>query len=518
MKQILYDNDARLKLLEGAAILAKAVGSSLGPRGTNTLIDYGHSVSIVHDGVTIARAVESDDTAIQAGIRVIREATNKQVSAVGDGTTVVTLLAEAILRECITATSTGTNPMSLRQGLEDGQALILRAINALTIPVKTLEQKIQIATISAEDSELGKQIGELVHKVGNDGVITVDESKGSETYVDLQEGMQFENGYLSAYLITDAEKMTATVEKPRLLLTDKPLNNISEMMPLLKQFENKEPNLVIIAPDVTDTALASMVVTKIQGGMNVLAVRAPYSGQQQKDFLNDIAILTGGVVVSEEQGRRFESVQLEELGRCDRVTATDKATLIVGGKGDKALIKERIISLRSLQERAEGSDYQQEKIRERIAKLTNGIAVVKVGGATEIEMKERKERAIDAVAATQSAVAEGIVAGGETVYLLSRGVLDTSLPHRILYNALAKPFYTLLEHGGLEAARYIDKLKPDYGVDVTDGKTKDFIKAGIIDPARVSKEAIKNAISVAVQLMTTSTLITDKPKEEPHDK
>jgi chaperonin GroEL len=516
-KQIAFDKDAREKLLKGASYVDKAVGSTLGPRSSYVAIDRGYDMWVIKDGVNVARQIHLKDLRENAGVRLIREAANKTVDAVGDGTTATVILAYAMMEESNKMISSGIHAMSLRQGLESGADKILKRLDQIKVPVKTIEEKIQIATISANgDSELGKMIGETIDRIGADGVLTVEESKSAETYVELQEGMQFDKGYISPYFITDDSRMEATVEDTKILITDMNLSNINLLLPLLEKVGAQGRNLVVIAQDVADSALASFILTKKNGGMNLNAVQATGVGQKMKDFLQDIAILTGGKVITEDMAQRFDEVTVADLGTADRVTSTKDATIIVGGKGDKKLIQDRIKSIRAQLERDEGSDFEIEKLRERIAKLTNGVAVVNVGGNTEIEMKERKERADDAISSTQAAVLEGIVAGGEVVYLTAREVLDRKDPaEAILYNALVKPFERLYTNAGYTSYDMIPLLmnrKITEGVDMLDGKLKDMFKAGIIDAVSVPKAAIKNAVSVAIQVITSNTLIVDEPE------
>lgn len=520
MKKIYLGNEALDKLVEGSTLLARAVGTTLGPRGRNAAIDRGFDVIVVHDGVTVAREVEAEDPAVNDGVRIIRQAANKQVDAVGDGTTVTTILANAILTECQRIIATGVNPMELREGLEQGVNRLVTELDIVATPIETVEEKIQVATISAEDPELGKMIGETIDSIGVDGIITIEESKTAETFVEHQEGMQYEGGYISPYFVTNPARLEATVEDALILITDKNVVNIQELTGLLDKVTKITRNFVVIAPDVTDSALASFVLTKVQGGMNIMAVKAPSFGDTQREMLIDIATLTGGTVITGEAGQRFEGVELAQLGRAQRVTATKDATLIVGGQGDKGAITQRIEAIKEQLSRADGSDFQIEKLRERIGKLGSGVAIIKVGGHTEVEMRERKERAIDAVAATQAAIKEGIVPGGEVVYLTIRGKLPKTPTGKILYRALEKPFAKLVENAGQNAGTLLAKLEDKevgWGFDVTDGVFKNMIDAGIIDPVQVSKSALLNAVSVAILAMTTDVLIVPVPERKEGD-
>lgn len=516
--QILYNQKARARLLKGTEAIAKAVGSTLGPRGQNVAIDRGYDMQVVHDGVTVAKSIELKDPFANAGVRIVREAANKQVDEVGDGTTVVTILAFAIIRQCMQVIATGVNPMSLRSGLEGGVVKLLKELDKLSKPVKTEAEKILVATISAEDAELGKMVGEIIHKVGADGIVTVEESSYAESFVEHQEGMQFDKGWFVPYFVTDPARMEATVEDSFVVITDQELANINELLPLLNKITQVTKNVTFIAPDFKASALQSFVATKLNGGMNLNCVQAPLLGQKQKDFLQDLAILTGGIVITTDAGMRWDSIELSQLGKAHRITSTKDATIVVGGQGDKEAITERIESIKSQLSRAEGSAFEIEKLKERIAKLSSGVAVIKVGGHTEVEMKERKERALDAVAATKAAVEAGIVVGGETVFLHIREKLDRekNFAENLLYQALEQPFRKLVENAGLDAGQMIERLSTKAygcGVDVTDGTIKDFWQAGIIDPVKVPKAAIKNAVSVAVQLMTTGAVIVPEKAE-----
>lgn len=521
-RQVLFGEEAIKKILAGAKTLHDAVSTTLGPRGRNVGVDLGYDAVIWHDGVSVAQQIELEDAGENFAVRVLRQTANKQVSTVGDGTTVSIVLAYAILKEAYKVISAGTNAMSLRKGLEEARDLLIEELKKQAIPIKTAQQAVDVAIISSEDLELGKQIGELIFKLGIEGVVTVEESKGPDTTIEQQEGMQFDQGYFSPYFMTDPVRAEATAENARIFLTDKPITNIQELLPLLDgQFLKAGlRDIVFVAADFSDNVLASLIVNKARGTFNVLCVKAPYYGQLQKDFLQDIAALTGSTVITQDQGMKFENTTLDMLGMAKRVTSTKDSTLIVGTEESKALTAERVESIKAEMERDEAvSEYQREKLRERVAKLTNGIAVINVGGATEIEIKEKLERAKDAVAATQAALKEGIVPGGEVIYLnlLKSWTGDPATykgSERILYDALKKPFYKLAEHAGYEGAKYEAQLKGNDGLDVTDGQVKDMIKAGIIDPAMVAREAITNAVSTAIQLMTTEALILPIKEEK----
>lgn len=515
--RILSGEEADKKIKAGIDLLELAVGSTLGPRGRNVGINNGPESLVLHDGVKVATFVITDDPGINFGINVLRQAANKQVDQVGDGTTVVTVLGHAIVTEAKKVTTAGVNPMELVEDLKAAAELVVKDLDANSKKIKTLEEKIQVATISAEDAELGKIIGETLDKLGEDAVITVEDSKGLTTYIEHQEGMQFDKGYISQYFVTNGERMEATVEDTLILLTDKTIHNVTELVPLFEKMAAAgRKNLVIIAEDVVDTALSVCAGTKISGKLNILAVRSPLFGEQQKAMLEDIAVLTKGEVITKESGKKIENAEITQLGVARRVTATKDATLIVDPAGEKEAIENRVKSIKAEIDRNEGSEFQIEKLKERIAKLGAGVAVLKVGGHTEVEMQERKERAIDAVLSTKAALEAGVVAGGETAYLKARRVLlpevnKRNIAYTILYEALAQPFKKLTMNAGLEPGNALAMLSfeeaPNMGYDVTDKKIKDMLKAGIIDAVKICTCAVNNAVSVAIALITTKVII-----------
>lgn len=521
---ILTGEEARKKVQKGIDLLELAVGTTLGPRGRNVGINSGPEHLIMHDGVTVAKYVVNRDPAVNFGAGVLRQAANKQVEQVGDGTTVVTVLGHAIITAAMRVVAAGTNPMELRADLARAAALVVEEIKKMSKEVKTLEEKIQVAIISAEDEELGKMIGEILDKLGADGIVTVEESKGIDTYVEHQEGMQWDKGYKSQYFVTNAERMEATVDDTLILLTDRTLLNVSELIPLFEKMQAAgRRNLVVIADDIIDTALSVLIGTKLSGKMNLLGVKAPQFGDIQKSYLEDIAVLTGGTVLTKESGKKIENLEIADLGVARRVTATKDATLIVDGQGKKEDIGARVESIQAELERHEGSAFEQEKLKERIAKLGSGVAVVKVGGHTEGEMLERVERAKDSVLSTKAALQEGVVAGGEIAYLKAREVLrpeieNRNVAYRILYDALGKPFAKLVTNAGMNEGNALAMLslqtKPNMGYDVTDGEIKDLIEAGIIDAAKVATSAVSNATSVAIQLITTEAIIVPDLEEQ----
>lgn len=513
---IKFDTEASEKLLKGIKALAKAVSTTLGPKGRNVAIDRIGDHIVLHDGVEVAKAIHLQDKHEDLGAKILKEAARKTVDQVGDGTTVTIILAEAIVNECMRIVSAGENPMTIRRSLEDARDKVLEYLDSIAKPVKTLQEKIQVATISAEDERLGELIAKTIDEMGVDGIVTVDESKSSETIIEKQTGMQFDKGYISPYFITDAGKMEATVEEPYILIGDKNLSVGQHLTTFLEEFSKVSNKLVVIAPDVTDTALQVLVVNKVRGIGSISAVKAPLFGEKQKSILQDMCVLTGATLISSDAGMSWQNTTLAMAGQAERVTSTVDSTLIVGGKGDPKLIDERVESLREAFKKEE-SPFEQEKLRERIAKLSNGVAIIRVGGDTEVEMKNRKESVKDAVLATKAAVEEGIVPGGEIALLSARETLkdDASLGGKILVNALEAPFRKLIENAGYDAGQMMERIADGadgYGIDVSDGKMTNMIEEGIVDPVKVCKHAVKNAVSVAVQIVTTGTTIV--PVEE----
>lgn len=524
-KILKFDVEAREKLLKGINTLTEAVAATLGPKGRNVAIDKKWGVpNVVHDGVTVAKEIELDDPFENMGAQLLKEAASKTNDVAGDGTTTATVLAQAVISEGLKNIQAGANPMILRRGMDLAVNALVGELSKMSKKLTTPAEIQQVATISAQDEEIGKIISEAIGKVGKDGVITVEEGKSTQMGVDYKEGMEFDKGYASAYMITDSDRMEATLEDPYILITDKKISSMQDLLPFLEKFVQVSKTLVIIAEEVEGEALATLVLNKIRGTFNILAVGAPGFGDRRKHLLEDIAILTGGTVISDETGRKLESVEVEDLGRAGRVTSTKDSTLIVDGKGTKKAIDARISQLRKELEKAD-SDFDKEKLQERLAKLTGGVAVINVGAATEIEMKEKKERVIDAVSATKAAIEEGIVPGGEVALLRVAASLDkvkVSNPEEqlgvvLVQKALTKPFERLMENSGFNAGimmAEVLKTKGTEGIDVNDGKVKDLVKAGIIDPVKVTRSALQNAISVAIMVMTTNVLITDSPEKE----
>lgn len=513
------------KVLSGIDKLAKAVGMTLGPRSRAVLMDRGMMWKINKDGVSVAKSIFLGDPVENAAVNVVREAAQKTVDEVGDGTTATIVLAHAIIHECLRVINNGTSPMALREGLEQGVQQITKQLDKLSTPVKTLNDKINIATISASgDKDLGTLIGTTLDEIGEEGILTIEESKNMETVIEHQEGMQLENGYSHPLFVNDPERMTAIYENVKVLVTNKNIHGIADFGPLLKKVAAETQQLVIIAPDVSTDVMEILLENKLRIPTTAnpsppflsLVIKAPGVGDNQRDILRDICALTGAKCISAEAGDKFADQELSVLGTATRIVASKNSTVIIGNDDNKSAVDERIAMIRT-QMKDEGiTDFDQEKLRERLGKLTNGIAILRIGGTTEVEMKERKERALDAVNATQAAIREGIVPGGEIIYLNSREILPGNTTGTILFKALRAPFNKLLENAGYNAAEWINSLQEDgIGFDVTDGQTKSMMLAGIIDPVAVPKAALRNAVSVAIQITTLGLVITNIPEVKP---
>jgi len=528
-KMIIYGEEARQKLKKGVDALAKAVGTTLGPKGGNVALDKSWGApQVVNDGVTIAKEIELTDKFENMGAQLVKEASTKTNDVAGDGTTTATVLAQALVESGLKNISAGTNPMMLRRGIEKATQKALDSIKDLSKQISTKEEKAQVATISAQNNEIGDLIAEAMDKVGNDGVITVEEGKGFELELTYKEGMQFDKGYASPYFVTNAEKMEAVIEDPYILVTDNKIANLQELLPMLESFVRVSKNLVLISEDVDGEALATLIVNKLRGTFNVLAIKAPGFGDRRKAMLQDIAVLTGATYVSEEIGRKLDSVTIEDLGRADRVISDKDSTTLVGGKGDKKALEDRINLIKGEMENTT-SDYDKEKLQERVAKLTGGVAVISVGAATEGEMKEKKLRVDDAVNATKAAVEEGIVPGGGVAFLRAKEAVesmnlegDEATGAKILIDALEKPTRTIVENAGLDAGRILGELyrqtteknNKNFGYNVISMQYVDMIQDGITDPTKVAKSALQNAVSVATLIMTTECLVTEAPKKD----
>ncbi|MEO8510195.1 MAG: chaperonin GroEL [Chloroflexota bacterium] len=525
-KQLLFDEEGRRALKRGVDKMADAVKVTLGPRGRYALLDkkFG-SPTITNDGVTIARDIELEDPYENMGAQLLEEVATKTNDIAGDGTTTSIVLGQAIITEGLKNVTAGASPMSLKRGLEKGVEAIVEEIKRLSRPVDSTEDIAHIASISARDSDIGQMIADVMEKVGKDGVVTVEESQGLKLDKEYVEGMQLDRGYVSAYLVTsnDAGRMEAVLDSPFVLVTDKKISAVADILPTLEKTVPTGKPLLIIAEDVDGEALATIIVNKLRGTVNVLAVKAPGFGDRRKAMLEDIATLTGARVISEEVGRKLDSVQLEDLGQARRVTATKDTTTIVEGKGSEDAIKARVSQIK-LQIEDTTSDFDREKLQERLAKLSGGVAVLKVGAATEVELKEKKHRIEDALSAARAGVEEGMVAGGGSVLIHSIPALDKlkvvgdeAIGVSILRRALEEPLRQIAINAGREGSVVVEavrKLPAGSGFDAAKGEYGDLFAAGIIDPAKVTRSALENAASVAGLLLTTETVITDLPEKE----
>lgn len=529
-KQIKYGSAARELLKQGVDELSDAVATTLGPKGRNVALDKKWGApAVVHDGVTVAKEIELEDPFKNMGAQLVKEAASKTADVAGDGTTTATILARTIVDEGILRITAGANPMIMRRGLEKAGDFAVLELKKMAKAIKPGDIA-NVATISAGDPELGALIAEALEKTGKDGVVTVEEGRGLETEIEYKEGMEFDKGYASSYFVTNPDKMEAEIEDPYILITDKKISNLQELLPLLENLVKVSKNLVIIADEIEGEALATLVVNKLRGTFNTLAVKAPGFGDRRHEMLEDIATLTGGIVVSDDTGMKFESVAIEELGRADKVWADKENTRIIGGKGDKKKLTARVAQIK-LAIDSTTSEFDREKLQERLAKLSGGVAVINVGAATEVELKDKKERVNDAVAATKAALEEGIVPGGAIALLdiatrmktdpkFSR---DEATGYEIVKSALEAPFKKLIENAGFDAGQLIAKARAGAGagqgfdvLSLESAETAvpvDMLKAGIVDPLKVVRTAVQNAISVATMILTTEALVTDLPEK-----
>ena len=526
-KEVKFGSDARTRMLEGVDTLANAVKVTLGPKGRNVVLEKSFGAPrITKDGVTVAKDIELKDKFQNMGAQMVREVASKANDVAGDGTTTATVLAQSIAQEGARAVAAGMNPMDLKRGIDMAVDSVVGALEKKSKKISTSDEVAQVGTISANgEEEIGKMIAEAMERVGNEGVITVEEAKSLDTELDVVEGMQFDRGYLSPYFVTDAEKMRATLEEPYILLHEKKLSNLQDMLPILEKVVQSGRPLLIIAEDIEGEALATLVVNRLRGGLKVAAVKAPGFGDRRKAMLEDIAILTKGTVISEEVGISLDAVTLEMLGSAKRVEITKDETTIVDGVGEKDEIQARCSQIRAQAEET-SSDYDREKLQERLAKLAGGVAVIRVGGATEVEVKERKDRVDDAMHATRAAVEEGIVPGGGVALVKSISSLDKLKPANrdqevgveIIRRALQAPARNIAENAGAEGSVIVGKLlesKDDNeGYDAVSGTFTDMIKAGVIDPTKVVRSAMQNAASVAALLITTEAMVADKPESK----
>lgn len=524
-KQLIFSDDARQKLLKGINILAKAVVTTLGPKGRNVALDKKWGApSIVHDGVTVAKEIELEDPFENMGAQLIKEAASKTNDVAGDGTTTSTLLAQSIVTQGMKNITAGANPMQMKLGIDKGVAAVVEEIKKMSKPVKNDEEITQVATISSASPAIGAKIAEALKMAGRDGVVEVEESKGFDMSIDHKEGMEFDNGYVSAYFVTNPDKMESEIEDPVILITDKKVSAIADLLPFLENVVKVTKNIVIVADEIDGEALATLVVNKLRGAFNLLAVKAPGFGDRRKAMLEDIAILTGGTVISEDTGRKLDSVTIEDCGRAEKVWADKDNCRIIGGKGQKASIVARIASIKKEVERTD-SEFDQEKLQERLAKLSGGVAVINVGAATEIELKETQERVKDAVEATKAAVEEGIVPGGGVTLLravkaldkVEAGNADEKVGLEILKVALRQPVRLLAENSGADAGwvmRKVEEGQKDFGFNTLTLEFGSMLGQGILDPAKVTRSALQNAASVASMILTTECLICDRPTED----
>jgi chaperonin GroEL len=525
-KQIKFSDDARQSLLKGIDVVAKAVVTTLGPKGRNIALDKKWGApNIVHDGVTVAKEIELEEPFENMGAQLVKEAASKTNDVAGDGTTTATLLAQQMTQAGMKNVTAGANPMIVKKGMEKAVEAALSELKKIAKPIKDKGEIEQVATISAGDSAIGKKIAEALDEVGRDGVVTVEEGKGLEIEIEYKEGMEFDRGYVSPYFVTNPERMEAEVEDAYILLTDKKISSIQDMLPFLEKFVKVSKNLVIIADEVDGEALATLVVNKLKGTFNVLAIKAPGFGDRRKEMLEDIAVLTGGVVISEDTGRTFESIEVTDLGQADKVWADKDNTRIIGGKGDASAIKGRV-GLLKRQIAETDSDFDREKLEERLAKLSGGVAQINVGAATEVELNEKKERVKDAVGATKAAVEEGIVPGGGIALLRVRKALeaisteneDEKVGVDIIRDALEQPLRWLAKNSGEDDGYVLRKVEEakdtDYGYNALSGEFGSMMKFGILDPVKVTRSALQNAASVAMMVLTTEGLVTDLPEKK----
>ena len=525
-KQIIFSEEARKALEIGVNKLADTIKVTLGPKGRNIVLDkkFG-SPLITNDGVTIAKEIEFEDAFENMGAQLVKEVATKTNDVAGDGTTTATLLAQAIIREGLKNVAAGANPMILKRGISKAVDAAVKGIEEISQKVKGKEDIARVASISANDEEIGTLIADAMDKVTHDGVITVEESKTMGTSLEVVEGMQFDRGYVSSYMVTDTDKMEAVLDDPYLLITDKKLTNIQEILPILEQIVQQGKKLLIIAEDVEGEALATLVLNKLRGTFMCVAVKAPGFGDRRKEMLRDIAILTGGEVITEELGLDLKETTMDQLGRAAKVVIQKENTIIVDGGGDQKAIKDRIASIKSQIEETT-SDFDREKLQERLAKLSGGVAVIQVGAATETEMKEKKLRIQDALAATRAAVEEGIVAGGGTAFInviskvseVAKSLSgDEKTGAKIIEKALEEPIRQIVNNAGLEGSVVVDKMKRNdagVGFDVLTEKFVNMVEAGIVDPAKVTRFALQNAASVASLVLTTEGLVADIPEKE----
>jgi chaperonin GroEL len=535
-KQLLFNENARTALKKGVDKLADAVRITLGPRGRAVVLEKGYGAPVItHDGVTIAKEIELEDKIENIGAELVKEVASKTNDIAGDGTTTATLLAQVLINEGLKNAASGVDVVEMRRGMNKAYEVVLDALKKLSKKISTKEEIAQVATISSRDEEIGNLIAEIIDQVGKDGVVTVEESQSVGLSKELVEGLQFDRGYVSPYMVTNAERMEAVLEDPYIMVTDKKISSINELLPLLEKLvKTGKKELVIIADDVDGEALATLVVNKIRGIFNVLAVKAPGFGDRRKEMLQDIAVVAGADFISEDLGRKLENVDIVSLGQAHRVVSNKDNTTIVGGKGAKEEIKKRINQIKSQLQKID-SEFDREKLQERLGKLSGGVAVIKVGAATEVEQKEKQHRIEDAVSATKAAIEEGIVAGGgvalvraaesakELINKFEKDQLAEIVGAKIVLEGLYAPLKQIAENAGCDGAVVLDKVmseKDDFGFNAATGKYENLIKAGIVDPTKVTRSALQNAVSIASMLLITEAVVANLPekkdKEMPH--
>ncbi|MDR2639025.1 MAG: chaperonin GroEL [Helicobacteraceae bacterium] len=524
-KEIFFSDDARRKLYEGVKLLSDAVKVTMGPKGRNVLIQKSFGAPhITKDGVSVAKEIELKDPLANMGASLVKDVASKTADEAGDGTTTATILAHAIFKEGLRNVTVGANPISIKRGMDKASEAIIAELKKISRDIKDKKEIEQVATVSAnEDAKIGKLIAEAMEKVGKDGVITVEEAKGINDEMDVVEGMQFDRGYLSPYFVTNSEKMLAEIENPYILLFDKKISSMKDLLPLLEQLVKTGKPLLIIAEDVEGEALATLVVNKLRGILNIAAVKAPGFGDRRKAMLEDIAILTGGQVIAEELGRTLEGITIGDLGQAARVIIEKENTTIVNGKGDSKAVKARIAQIKQ-QIGETTSDYDREKLQERLAKLSGGVAVIKVGAASEIEMKERKDRVDDALSATKAAVEEGIVIGGGVALVRAAAKVnlkldgDEAIGAEIIIRAIKSPLRQIAENAGYDGGvvvNAVEKEKPNVGFNASSGEYVDLFEAGIVDPTKVERIALQKAVSVASLLLTTEATVSEVKEDKP---
>ena len=525
-KEIKFGEDARKKLLDGVNKLADTVKVTLGPKGRNVVLDKSYGAPLItNDGVTIAKEIELEDPYENMGARLVKEVSTKTNDIAGDGTTTATVLAQKMIKEGVKNVSAGGDPIAIKRGIDKAVNIAVDSLKDISSKVNGKEDIARVASISANNLEIGTLIADAMEKVSTDGVITIEESKTSSTYVDVVEGMQFDKGYVSPYMVTDTEKMEAVLDNPYVLITDKKISNIQEILPLLEALMQQSGKLVIIADDIESEVLSTLLVNKLRGVLNVVAVKAPGYGDKRKEMLQDMAILTGGEVITADLGLELKDTTIEQLGRARQIKVQKENTIIVDGLGDKDKILDRINHIRKMIDETQ-SNFDKENLQERLAKMAGGVAVIQVGAATEVEMKEKKLRIEDALSATKAAVEEGIVAGGGTAYiniipkvenLVKELKDDESLGAKIVLSALEEPIRQIAINAGLEPAVILDKVKSSsigFGFDAAKEEYVDMKKVGIVDPTKVTRSALQNAASIASMILTTESVVTDKKEEK----